>query len=65
MKLLQLPDCQPNEIGIDAGSQCILQSPSGLRRSCFSIAEFPNQGGGMIEAMSFITIDVVDERFVI
>jgi len=65
METLKLFDCQPDKVGIDSHIQLILQRTRRLGSGGLPIAVVPNESGGTVEAMRFVSSSVIDESFVI
>lgn len=65
MKSLQLPDCQPDHIGINSGTQLVPQGSRNLSGRRLPIASLPHQGRRLIEAMCLVPVHVVNQSFVV
>ncbi len=65
MKSPQLPDAEPDEIIIDRCAQLILQQPRRLTGGRFPIAMFPNQSRRLIQAMSLVSLHVINQGLII
>jgi pyruvate kinase len=65
MKSVQLPDCQPDHIGINSAPQLFSQSSRSLRGGRLSIAALPHQGRRLIEAVCLVPVHVINQSFVV
>lgn len=65
METLELFDSQPDDVFIDRHAELGAQGPGRFPRSRLSIALFPDQRRGAVEAMRLVSLRVVDKYFII
>jgi hypothetical protein len=64
VKLFQLPERQPDQVFAAGRVQFDLQATGDFRRGCPAVAMTPDECGRAVQAMSLVTIEIVNQNFI-